>query len=351
MRALDDPQLTTAAAERLRAELPTALLLVLARVALRYAEAGDPAQAASLRARMHWPEQKGAHASETVVKDALQRAIAPLRSRLIAMTKPSVQSAEANPSEGLGKAKQLLDATRPLLATVDVLLEKADPILIGVHDDVAGSIHKCLLQNVYERVKKPEPLTQVEFWKETIAVADVLLGLAASASTRETLTADKATYERNAKFASEALVYTTCWFCSAEPRVDAVNAEIKLYGEVVRTPIYNGSNITWKKVTISVPRCRGCQSAHAASTTAQGFGCGMGIFAGIGAGIWAASNNMDGGSVVVGIVVALVGWGIGAAVGSSKHPTNVKPESYGKEFPAVQKLLSEGWTFGDGPSQ
>jgi hypothetical protein len=204
----------------------------------------------------------------------------------------------------------------------------------GAHDEVALTALGCILSFG----------NKTENWKVTLELLKLSLPIAESQSARSR-------FEENIRIVTGnldyQLQYGTCWFCRERPSEDTAAVEIKMYGEVTRT----FGRIQWRYTTLKVPRCSECKSIHSQMNHFIKIGSGVGAMVGIG-GCTAVINAVkDGGGfgffLFLGCI--LLGLGIGWRFDRARFPEGIKPESHKTQFASVQKLLSEGWKFGEKP--
>lgn len=331
IRDLDDPRLTTGTARRMQVSLPLALLSINAQLAVRAAERGDTTEAKRhLQIMSTWGE-------EDVVEEALRRAVQPIRERIKTLCKAAEPEADGDPVHADGVTRRLLEQARPLLGVLDALLPAGNPTRDGAHDEVALRALACQIQFG----------NKTENWKVSLELLEQTLPIAASESARGRIEENIKTVKGNLDY---QLQYGTCWFCKQSRPEDAAVAEVKMHGNVIRTPTGEGQ-IQWQNLTVKIPRCSRCKSAHARVSAFTRWGSRVGGLAGL-AGCSAIVNaNQDawlGGLFVLGICIA-IGSGIGHAIDRAFSPKVTRPESIKTEFPAVKTMISQGWAIGEKP--
>lgn len=390
IRELDDPRLTTGVARRMRASLPRALLMINAQLAVRAAERGDEAEAKrhveimqkwgeraaeSARkpgaleprpcpacGRMAKPDvvsgalwcswcgkevgsQEGAVGSPPagalapIVDEALRRAVASLRERIETMCKAAEPEADADPEHADKVTRRLLKQAGAVLAVVDRVLPPGNLIREAMHDEVALKALACQIPFA----------NKTNQWKESLALLKMIQPLAASETARARIDDNIRTVKGNIEYDD---LYGRCWFCSKNRATDKAEVEIKLCGEVRRTPFYEygrfGERIQWRTATLKIPRCAGCKEVHGKKNSAMGLGGGIGFVLGMGSCIAGASND-NGGMVLLGIFLFFAGLAIGALVSKRLTPEGVHDEAYKNEFTRVKELIKQGWTVGEKP--
>ncbi|HZZ84899.1 MAG TPA: hypothetical protein VFE30_10205 [Anaeromyxobacteraceae bacterium] len=332
IRSLEDPRLTTGLARRIRIALPNALLSVNATLAVRAAERGDMATAKRHVDTMRHIEGNAPGLSQGIgpaTRHALQQSLVSLRKRVRSICEDLEARVDADPLQGERVTRELIEQTKPLIAAFDALLGSGDATRDAVRDEVAAAALGC--QIPYGNKTKN--------WRTSLQLLDLIKPVAAGRTMQ-------ARVDDNVKTVRENVEIASCWFCRENDAVPAAAHSVAMYGDVSRQWGLTGTKVQWRRTSVSVPRCRRCQETHDHSSSFTLIGAVMGLLAG-----GATCAAADAGSgFVVGIVGAFLGWGIGAAVGSSKRPDNVKPRSHAKEYPNVKALLSMGWSLGDRPS-
>jgi hypothetical protein len=329
IREFEDPRLTTGTARRMRNSLPLALLLINAQLAVRAAEGGDFAEA-----QRHLAIMRESGFGEEVVREALRRAIEPIRERIKTLCQTAEREADADRDHADAVSRKLAGQTRPLLGALDCLLPTGNPTRDGAHDEVALRALSCQIAFG----------NKTDNWRVSEQLLEEVLAVVASSSARSRI-------EENLRVVRSNRAFGTCFFCGQNDSADSAEVEVKMYGEVVRTPTWNGVRITWKKLSVKVPRCESCKSAQGKVGNWAGLGALVGVLAGLAGCIPLASADNPGGGFIV--FVACLGAGIGVAYGLAKSRFGKGIRSAGEKnnFPKIQELVKQGWTFGDGPSQ
>ena len=244
IRELDDPRLTAGTARRMRASLPLALLTVNTGLAVQAAERGDGDEA-----RRHVQTVKKSGFPAEVVEKAWRRSMEPLRERIQMTAKLAEEKADADPERANKPARRLMKQAKPLLAAVDCLLEPGHPMRSGLHDEIALRVLGCQISYGNE----------TEDWKESVSLVKAGLKLVEGDGARARL-------EQNLKIVTsnqeQAKTWGVCWYCQEGKPEDGLDTEVKVCGNVQRTPTFEGVRITWQQGTIGVPRCTDCDEAH-----------------------------------------------------------------------------------------
>ncbi|MDP2954858.1 MAG: hypothetical protein Q8N53_00440, partial [Longimicrobiales bacterium] len=247
VRELDDPRLTRGTVLRMRGTLPKALLAINALLALRAAEAGNRAEA-----RRHVEYMRVSGFDAGAISDALRRVLEPLLSRLRMLAKRAEEEGDADPEKADEFARRLLEQAPPLLTIVDCLLEPGNPARATIHDEVAVHLLGC---QITHGNKTGEWSKSIQVLEPALAIVE---GEAARARIEQNLTVVRGNEELRA-------VWGACWFCKEERPADSAAINVNMYGEVERTPTFQGTRITWRKGTIGVPRCLKCEESHLAN--------------------------------------------------------------------------------------
>ncbi|WP_433179621.1 hypothetical protein [Actinoallomurus sp. CA-150999] len=315
-----DPRLTPAAAGRLRADLPAALLSVNARLAVRAAGDGCAEDAAEHIALM----RKSGFRPATV-DEVLRDAIAPDIARIRALGENAQQAVDADPRHGHEVIRRFLDQTTPLLALLASVFPEDHPVLLGARDEVAGRVLPCVVPYVKE----------TDDWRIAGELLERALPIAATGAVRDRL-------EENIAVVNGNLLYETCWFCGENPAHDRSAYALKMHGEVQRTY----GRIRWKSLTIEVPRCATCKKGRKTrSPHPRAIGCGLAVLVGaVAIALFAGDSPIA--AAVIGIVIAAVA--VLREMGRPGLFTARRFSTAGK-FPQVQEQLAKGWRFGEKP--
>lgn len=286
IQALDDPRLNHETGEQLRATLPLALLLINARLAIRAAER-NPAAVKSARWRNILIRPRVTPAVELnattvrhidliddsgfaveLVDEALRRTTEPLRNRIQSLCKHTQNQTLVAPAHADTAIRQLLTQTRLPLALFDHCFSVAHPLAESIHDEVASTVSGGAIAYA----------NHTRAWANANTLLQAAQSIAVSGSTQAYIQKNLNILEGN--LAAEEPM---CWYCQRNRAEERVAYEQKLYGDVQR----NGRQVTWRSLTVRVPRCRTCQDAH---------------------------NQIDGYMLTGGLMGALVGAPIGALI-------------------------------------
>ncbi len=318
---LDDPRLTTGTARRIREGLPAVLLLINARLAVEAVEMNDPVDAL-----YHLQLIRQSGFNNTLIDEAIHQATIPIRDRLMAICMHAGEETGSVPESDDGVAEDLIKDASPSLQALDLLLPEGDDTRESAHDEVALQVRLCMISYC----------SQTQNWRNTLQLAREALEIAASPSVRRNIQEDITTIDMNLK-------YSTCWFCGITPANDSSTINVMMHGNVQRDHKWSGTEVTYQRLPMPVPRCRACESAH---KQRHNFGC-AGPIVGL---ILAILIGMAAQSFVAGIVVFAVCWLVGYLISVLAFPRGIRAESYKKEFSTVREMQSQGWKVGDKPS-
>jgi hypothetical protein len=324
IRELADPRLDPATARRTRQALPSALLSISGGLAVRAYRDGRGSDAAA-----HVALMRASGFEAGTVADVLRRSVEPDTARVRSAGETTEQSVNAEPAKGSELTLRFLDQAEQLLGLLKVTLAPDDAVQRGVRDEIAVRVLRCIVGYGNE----------TDDWLTTRTTLERALPVAVSKSLRDRI-------EQNLETVHANLVYGMCWFCE-DGRADTASVcPVRMYGNVTRTHtgVYGGQiRTSWQKLTVSVPRCATCKSAH-----------GLRWMPGVGVNgnallIVLAFLLLVLGATVLAIIVAIAevaavaGWWRAKPQGQRKRFTAFK------EFPPVQEHLTNGWHFGDKP--
>jgi hypothetical protein len=329
IRELDDPRLTTGTARRIRAGLPLALVIINAQLALKAAEKDKFELAKS-----HVAIMRASSFSQSSCDTALNLATEPIRTRLKGLSKTAAKAAADNPEKANDTCGRLLEQTKPLLAIIDCLLPENHPSRGAVHDDVAIAALDCCVA-FGNKTKK---------WKGCLSLCEAMMSIPVSQSAKERLKGNFETIKGNVE-------YALCWFCKENSGQDKAEIEVKMHGDVQRIPIPGGVRKTWRHITVKVPRCASCKSAHSRQITSKVVGALVGGLLGLPGCIYTMNYNDNSPALLLFPILAVVGLVVGHFVGKSKFSKGVGAVSTKKQHPRIKELLAEGWTWGENPTQ
>lgn len=136
----NDPRVPENFAERFKATLPAALLLMTAQLALSASERGDSEEAESYARMMN-----EAGFRPDAVDVAAARVVKQVNVQLQALCKTAREEALADATSAHEVASRLLQNARASLHAMGVLLPEGDPVLSRLRDEVAAAANDCLM--------------------------------------------------------------------------------------------------------------------------------------------------------------------------------------------------------------
>lgn len=321
IRMLDDERLTTGFARRMRSAFPVAFDRINALLAMQYAEKGKYDHAKQHVAYMNQTHQ-GADDVDRVISDILK----PLETRINDAAEKAVARARQDATQGADIAKELLATTKQPLAIARSMLAEGHAIRSYLFEHVSDACFTCLI--AYGN--------KTEDWPACIALLKLTEPLAVTAEAREKIRTNIAQAEKNHH---EKVLYEICWFCKRSKADTSHVLEVPMHGDVKREWQLGGTRLTWRTLTAKVPRCGTCKEAH-----------------GKVAGKWAgAAAGAAIGTAILPVIGSAIGLFAGGAIGKMvdkkmRLPAGVEAESSKATYPPIQKLLSEGWAFGEKPA-
>ena len=321
IRTLDDHRLTTGFARRMRAALPTALQHINAMLALQFAEKGKYDHAKRHIAYMK-QFNHGSDDVERVINDILK----PLETRVNDAVEKAAAKAKRDPAAAAEVAKELLEVTKQPLATIRSLLDEDHAIRFYLSELVYDACSTCLI--AYGN--------KTEDWPTCVALLKLTEPLAVTDEARSKIRKNIAQAEENQR---EKMLYEICWFCRKNKAEITHVLEVPMHGNVERHWQFGGTRITYRTLTAKVPRCPTCKEAHSKV-----------------AGKWTgAAAGAAVGTAIMPVIGSAIGFFAGKALGhlvdqKMRLPEGVQAESVKATYPPIQKLISEGWAFGEKPS-
>ncbi|MCE5259193.1 MAG: hypothetical protein LLG44_09070 [Chloroflexi bacterium] len=323
---LDDPRLPADAWRILRKQLPQMLLLLNARLALQASAQDNEAEAkhqVSIMVRSGF--------GQALVADCLHRVTEPLCQRVRLIAGNAEKEADADPPHSGAPVQRLAEQAVPLLAQIDWLLPTDDFIRNGLHDEVAKRIHGCLL--TYAKA--------TEDWSLTAELLEKASSIAVSPTLQKRIRDDIKTVQDN-------VVSSLCFYCQKNKAEDKAAIEVKLYGEVTRTPMIGGTRINWRNATVKVPRCSSCKAVHD-KTSHKTTAAGVIMFVSLIACVAMLCAERQALGIVLGAVwlASLVYM----LVVSSRKDKTVRQQASSKEYPPIAELLARGYQIGEKPTQ
>jgi hypothetical protein len=319
VRQMDDPRLTTGFVKRMRESLPTAILQINAQLALSCAELGNKQEA-----KRHIDLIYKSGFDTNVCINTINRVIGPTRKRIKIICQSLMDSISNDINSKFITSRKIIEQTKIPLMVLDILLPGESTLREGAHDEIALSSLDILISYCNESKNWKKSLDAIEELK------DIVRGESAGSKIRKNYYIIKNNYE-----------YGLCFYCK-ENNTDANSeVEIKMHGDVER--YYWSNQITWRYITVKVPRCDKCKKQHNALSF---YTWGTGVISVI-IGIICWANIIEGGFWAFAIISGL-GFTIGYLIGTSKCKTT-KYNHY-NEFPQIKELIRKGWSWGEKPN-
>lgn len=325
VRQMDDPRLTTGFVKRMRESLPYAILQINASIALKAAESGDKSEALRQINLMH-----NSGFGKAVVSRALKHVANPLRTRVKVICKSISEETYPDKKSELAACKKLINQTKELLAAIDILLQDDNTIKEGAHDEVALAAMGLAISYA----------NSTEDWESVVPIFTELKIIVIGESARNRVDLNYDIFTKNVEYDN---LYKKCFYCKKNNADNSSVVEVKMHGDVQRN--YYSNQITWRYITIKVPRCNHCKKQHDIEENYTWAGGGFGLLLGIG-----GCSIVEFGNGGFWTLVGLTGLGllVGYIIGTSKNKTASKG-TY-NQFPQIKELLRQGWSWGEKPN-
>ncbi|MEV0612161.1 hypothetical protein AB0I81_02485 [Nonomuraea sp. NPDC050404] len=312
-KELDDPRLSAATVRALREELPSALLSISAQLAATAAR-----ESRSGEARGHIGGMLASGFASGLIDLALRDAVEHERARIKSLCENAQQGLKADPGQGYEAAERFLGEAGPLLDVITGLLPEDDWAVRHAGEDIALTVLYCVVAQV----------NKTKEYRRALELLEPALDLAATESARDRIQGNIDTIRDN-------LSYACCFLCGKDAE-DGCEQKVPMHGEVNRELTeYFQTRITWRTLTISVPRCRGCRTRR-----------GWRIATGVLFVPWAVftliavvAGAAEAGAVLVAIGILMAGWLI---AGTRRSVT---------EFGPILDLVEKGWARGARPPE
>jgi hypothetical protein len=164
IRTLDEPQLTTGIGRRIRESLPLALLLVNARLAVKFAEEQSSAEVVR---QIRIMRESGF--DEGDIEEALRRAISTIFGRIKSLCRSAQEKANDVPNRANEVAYHLLEQAREPLRVISRVLPSGNTTRNDIRDEVALTSLTCQISYGNE----------TEDWEGALALGELALAVAA----------------------------------------------------------------------------------------------------------------------------------------------------------------------------
>lgn len=321
IRIMDDQQITTGFARRMRYTFPIAFDQINAMLAVQYAEKGKYERAKKHIAYMNETHQ-GSDDIERVISDILK----PLETRVNSAVEKAIAGIKQEPEKGADLTRELLDATKKPLDVIRSLLDEEHTIRSYLFEQVSDACFSCLI--AYGN--------KTEDWPTCVALLKLTEPIAVTDEARKKIRTNIAQAEENHH---DKILYGMCWFCKKAKAVDSAVLEVPMHGEVNREWRLGSTHVTWKKLSAKVPRCVSCKEAHSKV-----------------AGKWTgAAAGAAVGTAVMPVVGSVIGFIAGAMIGHQvdakmRLPVGVNAESTKADYPPIKEMIAKGWAIGEKPT-
>ncbi len=185
IEALEDPRLSKTTSKQIRQTLPEALLLINARLAVRYGEANRMKEVGR-----HAHLIDGSSFSKSARRKAKLAAVKAMRDRLSKACSNAEEEASKKPQQADTVAQDLLDNRALIFAlqTIDNLFDPDDAFRQAFHDDLALQVRSAITTFA----------NKTDDWNRVVFLAQGALELAAGSRARSTISADLQTAKDNA---------------------------------------------------------------------------------------------------------------------------------------------------------
>lgn len=321
VRQMNDPRLTTGFVRRLRESLPSAILQINATLALNAAEKGDIVKAKRYMQLLH---RSGFGNDEGLI--AIKRVIEPVKNKIKIICKSYVNDTYLDAQSKLNASSKLIKQTKNLLKILDILLPGESPLREGAHDEVALGALNIIISYVNGNGDNLEKVLKI-----LEEITFIVLGESAGSKVRMNQNIIQKNFEYNQ-------IYNKCYYCKENNPDDNSSVEVKMYGDVEKN--YYSNQITWRHLTVKVPRCLNCKKEHTKQNSISWIGSIISVIIGISIG--SAVSNFAAFLFIAGIGIA-----VSISIGSSS--VKIPKRSNYNEFPQIKELLEKDWTWGERP--
>jgi hypothetical protein len=166
IRQLNEPNLPTGFARRMRATLPEALDKINAELAVAFAESGKIEIA-----RLHIGFLRGPEQRQDKIEKIAELVLTPVSNRLKEQIKSARDRGEKNPPEAAKVALELLQQSRQTLTLFDLFFGKDNELRNDLFDEVASACNR--LQVVYHEATRDEK-TSIEILNSVLSLATAI---------------------------------------------------------------------------------------------------------------------------------------------------------------------------------
>ncbi|MFI7130718.1 hypothetical protein ACIBQ1_33860 [Nonomuraea sp. NPDC050153] len=309
---LDDPRLSAGTVRRMREDLPAALLAINAQVAVAAARDGRFEDS-----RGHVSGMRASGFASELVDEALHGAVEHEKSRIRTLCENAGQAVRAAPGRGDELAERFLDEAKPLLRVVTSVLPDDHRVVRDAGDDMALTVLGCVVAYV----------NAAKGYQRSLDLLQPALTLANTQSVRDRV-------QENVDIIRDNLSYASCFFCGQDAD-KACALKLPMHGDVNRETAYHQTRITWRTVTVHVPRCRRCRRK-------RGWRIAGSVLLGPLAAVTLAAFLTD--ATVLGAVLIAIGIFVTSRLIAGSRRNLI-------EFGPIEELYAKGWEPGDRPSE
>lgn len=310
--AINDPSLSTGFVLRFRSVFPVAFDNINADFAAAYSKNGKHSRAA-----LHIQFMQETHNGLDDVDQSLSKVTRPLHSRIDAALNRATENLHDDPKDGINRAGRLLAETAEPLKALSTLLGSDHAEVRETQDEVAEACCNCAIAYGNE----------TEEWAGGVVLLEKLRGMVTSEKLKSRIEQNLEILRTNAEHSA---LQETCWFCKKNKPIVGKERKVDVH---IMTGV-SGNQTRWRHLGVPVPCCSSCRTKQR------------------------LIHSWLSGALVGGVIGAFfgtlesfgIGVGIGCAVGFmvSIKIKLIPPGCY--KFPAVKKILSEGWKKGEQPS-
>jgi hypothetical protein len=327
---LDDPRLTARTAAQIRYTLRSAIFQIDLSLAIAAAEAGNLSKAG-----IHLKIGRESGFAAEIIRQRVERALSNIKIQIGHLCDEAEKKSADQVEQTPDCLEKLLTDSNHHLEILNYCVGRGSSLRDTSHDNVAETIRSTLV--AYGN--------KTENWKTCEQLLTRAAALAASESQKKRIADDLDTVKW-------LHLTRVCWFCKDSAANDSSVVVVEMYGDVTRTPTQNGTHIEWRNLPVKVPRCQHCQNVHLWRKVA------LVVSSGTIAGVlsWDSRDTF-----IPAFFVSAVGWlGMlfGAHVGwfgrctttQAGTPILVLKEWAKRNYPLIQDLRAEEWSFGKRPS-
>lgn len=290
MREFDDPRLTGGFIRRFRADFPIAFDNINAQLAARYAKASRFNDA-----KRHVDYMSRTMSGLDDVQENMNIIFTPMEQRVNLLIDGYDEKVKENPKLGLEYAHKLLDETDEIRRIAEGMLKDGQALRTSIFTLIVKACNRYQVQYG----------NKTDEWEGCLELLMRLKEIACTEESKKIVDGNIETVNENLRVEKE---YGTCYFCKKE-KADAKHSySVMLVGE--RHKEFFSNKVTYKTVSINVPRCPTCAKRHAeASSSKTNIGCSlMGGGAIVGAIVGAIANPKDVfiGAIIGGMIMTFV---------------------------------------------